>query len=1026
MTQPTAADKGSGVGSIQPGTAVEQQLREQTAELKAALNEAQRIIQALRESEAQFRSMADHSLLGISIITEGKYAYTNAVQNESFGYSADEMLLLDPLATIAPSDRAVAAEMLGQALASEIDRAELTLRAQRKNGTSFDVEISGSSMMVNGKRSLVVLTKDITKRTTAERRLRESEEVLRTVTDSAYDAILMMDDEGRITFWNEAAEHMFGHGRSEAIGQDSHVLLLAPQYRQLYREAFATFRETRQGAAVGALRELSAMRKDGTEFPIEISLSALKLEGKWHAVGIVRDITERSLLERERGERSGRAHAQANALFAITAAEKKFNNDIDALFRAITGHLVRATGVERASIWLFNEERTRLHCTDLYESASAGHSAGVEVSQEQFAAELRLLKSVNYLAADDAVADPRTADYAEAYLKPFGIRALLHSAVEVSGKYLGVLCLEYVHQTHHWEDDEIAFAAQVAGRVGLALLARSRWQAERAHHESERRLSSILDNVELISVILDRDGTLMYCNDYLLRISGWQREEIIGRRWGELFRPRETVAELRDIFSELLSGKPGARHHRSRILMRDGEFRTVSWSNTLLCSPDGDVIGTASLGQDITEQEAAEKNLQLFRTLIDQSNDAIHVIDAQTMRLLDVNDRACKDLGYSREELLSLAVFDFEVNDDPMWIEKTRKRLEECGFLVTESNQKRKDGTLFPVELSLRLIVLDKPYIVSAVRDITERKAAEHNLRLFRTLIDQSNDAIEVIDAQTRHLIDVNERTCTDLGYSREELLQLSVLDIDGSDNPDTIDEVQDRLEKEGSVMIESVHRRKDRTRFPVELSFRLVVLERPYIVCTARDITERKRAEGELQALQQQLREQSIHDPLTGLYNRRYLEEALARELLVAERKGYCVSAIMGDLDHFKRVNDEYGHRAGDEVLRTFGRLMKSCSRGSDVDCRYGGEEFLLLLPDMDEKAAVERAESLRAALAARPVQFEGASIAVTGSFGVASFPADARTGDKLVGAADKALYAAKNGGRNRVARSSAVDAGA
>ncbi|MGA9342634.1 MAG: PAS domain S-box protein [Rhodanobacteraceae bacterium] len=902
-----ASGQGSGAGPNQPAIAVEAQLRQRTVELDTALREAERVNESLRESDAKFRSLAQNSLLGISIIVDGKYTYVNPAYVETFGYGADEMLLLDPLARIAPSDRAFAAEKLRQALASEIERAEFALCVQRKDGTLLNIELSGSAMLVNGKRSLILLTKDITARTTAERRLRESEETLRTVAASAHDAILMINNDGQITFWNDAAENIFGHTGSEAIGQDLHALLAAPPYRQTYREPFAHFRKTGKGEAIGALRELSAVRKDGTEFPIELSLSAVKLEEKWNAVGIVRDITERKRLERTRREHSERMIAQATALDAITRAEKEFNNDIDALFRAVTEQVALGTGVARASIWLFNAEETQLHCSDVYESDAAHHSDGALLVENHFASEFRALKSAGYVAADDALTDTRTSGYAETYLKPFAISALLDSMIEVSGKYLGMLRLEHVRRSHHWEDDEIAFASQVTARIGLLLLARSRLQAERAQHESERRLSGILDNVELISIMLDREARLTYCNDYLLRISGWRREEIIGRRWEDVFRSPRTVSQMHTLLADLLADRPSAWHHESEIVMRNGESRTIFWNNTALRSPDGDIIGAASVGQDITERDAAEKKLSLFRALIDHSNDAIEVVDVQTRRLIDVNVRACKDLGYSREELLSLSVSDIDAVDDPVRISDIGKRLEEVGFVVIESLHRRKDRSVFPVELSLRMIVLDKPYVVSVARDITERKLAEQKL-----------------------------------------------------------------------------------------------------------------------QALQQLLLEQAIHDPLTGLYNRRYLEEVLARELIIAERKGHSVSAIMGDLDHFKLVNDHYGHRAGDQVLRTFGKLLKSCSRGSDVDCRYGGEEFLLLLPDIKEQPARERAETLRVALASTPVQFEGSVIPVTGSFGVACFPEHARTGDSLIAAADKALYAAKEAGRNRVMSYSDLGAGA
>jgi diguanylate cyclase (GGDEF)-like protein len=181
-------------------------------------------------------------------------------------------------------------------------------------------------------------------------------------------------------------------------------------------------------------------------------------------------------------------------------------------------------------------------------------------------------------------------------------------------------------------------------------------------------------------------------------------------------------------------------------------------------------------------------------------------------------------------------------------------------------------------------------------------------------------------------------------------------------------------------------------------------------------DVTERLRVEREVHALQVKVHEQSIRDALTGLYNRRYLEEALSQELISAERHGHPVSVIMGDLDYFKEINDGYGHLAGDQVLRIFSRLIEQHARGSDICCRFGGEEFLLILPQMEEKIAAERAEQLRCALAATRVEYGPSRIAVTASFGVAAFPHDGRSGEALIAAADSALYAAKAAGRNRV----------
>lgn len=256
-------------------------------------------------------------------------------------------------------------------------------------------------------------------------------------------------------------------------------------------------------------------------------------------------------------------------------------------------------------------------------------------------------------------------------------------------------------------------------------------------------------------------------------------------------------------------------------------------------------------------------------------------------------------------------------------------------------------------------------------------------------------------------------------GYSADDIRGLGILDIVAEhDRPLVAESVRKRLSGE-VTRVDYVFRglRKNGVEFDVEVHTNAMEIGgKLALISLLMDVTERTRAEREVQALHDELREQSTHDALTGLYNRRYLEKTLGRELIVAERHGHPVSVIMGDLDHFKAVNDGYGHLGGDEVLRVFGELMKRHARGSDIYCRYGGEEFLLVLPQMAQDSAMERAEQLRSAMAAAPVPYGAEMIAVTASFGVATFPRDGRTGDELIAAADRALYAAKAAGRNCV----------
>lgn len=168
---------------------------------------------------------------------------------------------------------------------------------------------------------------------------------------------------------------------------------------------------------------------------------------------------------------------------------------------------------------------------------------------------------------------------------------------------------------------------------------------------------------------------------------------------------------------------------------------------------------------------------------------------------------------------------------------------------------------------------------------------------------------------------------------------------------------------------------------------------------------------------LREMLRRQSTTDELTGLYNRRYFDAALRRELFRAERNQTPLAVVMIDLDHFKRINDTHGHDAGDAVLRAAGRCLYDGVRRSDIACRYGGEELVLVLPECDAGAAARCADAVRGAIAALTLTHRDLALPqVTASFGVAAWPEHGADADALLQAADGALYAAKNGGRDRV----------
>jgi diguanylate cyclase (GGDEF)-like protein len=197
------------------------------------------------------------------------------------------------------------------------------------------------------------------------------------------------------------------------------------------------------------------------------------------------------------------------------------------------------------------------------------------------------------------------------------------------------------------------------------------------------------------------------------------------------------------------------------------------------------------------------------------------------------------------------------------------------------------------------------------------------------------------------------------------------------------------------------------------------------------RDISEQKRSSlkiesinndliiklGQIEKLKKDLEEMAIRDPLTNVYNRRFFDEAFEKEMARSKRRGTPLCITMIDIDHFKRINDEFGHAVGDRVLKNFGSLLLAKTRKGDVVCRYGGEEFIILFPDADDERTLKRLNEIREEFRNMCLQEDSLNMDVTISLGVACFPHHGNDPRKLIQLADKALYDAKDKGRNQVA---------
>lgn len=461
------------------------------------------------------------------------------------------------------------------------------------------------------------LMQDVTAKRRAEAALQKSDAELRQAQRVAHLGSWALDPATGIINWSDEIFRVFGLQPRPA----------APSYEEL-RQLLTPASFAQMDAAIGNTRQsglpyridLELVWPDGTRHWVDARGEAVYDDaGKIVALrGTALDITERKQLEETKRQTLQRMQAQLQSISVMATSQALIAGQIEPFAREATQAVARVAGVERASVWLFNDDLSELRCIDLYEATPARHSAGVVLLHSQFENELRTIIDEKYVDADDPLTDPRTAGYVEGYLKPLRISSMLDVLIHVGGRPLGLLCFEHLDRPHHWERDEVAFAIQLANLLALSLINRDRLQAQQLLQVSEATLRAerdtaqrYLDVAGVMLLVLDAEGRIERINRMGCRLLGYREDELLGRSWFDGFLPEASNEDAREVFRQIVAGNAElTEFHENAILPRDGVERLIAWHNRPLTDDSGKIIGTLSSGEDITERKQAELALQ--------------------------------------------------------------------------------------------------------------------------------------------------------------------------------------------------------------------------------------------------------------------------------------------------------------------------------------------------------------------------------------------------------------------------------